>query len=333
MKYSANIWFLLAMSASALFVTGCSSVKHQPGELSEIRAPIKKIQVYTIGPGDTLEAFYYKDYQRSTVYKLGLEDKIFINVVGHEKYSREVTILPDGTVSIPKYGVIKAEGLTISELDAVITDLHSKELNTPEVDVLMVRAQSRSNEFLNSLGKGQQLGGSVPVKVGADGIGVLPIIGGVALQGLSLEEAQQEIMARYKRTLSNIAVTLNLSDSAQSYIAVIGEVRNPGVYSISSPVVPLHALALAGGGEPTADLEQIAVLRAGNNGAMKTILVSADETSAWEKNRLNNNYIMAGDIVFVPSSGIADINVFIDQYVRKMLPFTFSVGGFWDLSD
>ncbi|HHI93133.1 MAG TPA: hypothetical protein ENK04_06390 [Gammaproteobacteria bacterium] len=336
MEYTTDKWLVLFLVISAIFVTGCSTTKHLKTN-ADVAAketaspPGMEDLMYRIGPGDSLEAYYYKDYANTAKYKLDLEDKIFINVYNHKDYSREATVLPDGTISIPKHGVIQAKGLTISELDAIVTDLHRQELSAPEVDVLIVQAQNRTNEFLGSLTSGDNSGTSKQIKVRTDGVAVLPVIGSVALGGLTIAEAQRLVTRKYKEVFNNIAVTLSLDKSAQLYVAVLGEVRSPGVYSITSPIVLHHALALAGGGETTADLEQIAILRTGSNGETETIFLNADTIDSWESNQRNNNYVMAGDIVFVPRTGIADINLFIDQYVRKMLPFTFSIGAFWTL--
>jgi len=337
MEYITDKWLVLFLIVNVIFVTGCSTTTHLTANSNDVAREVTVLpsgmedRVYRIGPGDSLEAYYYKDYTNTAKYRLDLEDKIFINVYSHEDYSREVIVLPDGTISIPRHGVIQAKGLTISELDAVVTKLHSRELNSPEIDILIIQAQNRTNEFLGSLSNRDSSGTSKRVKVRADGIAVLPVIGSVALGGLTVAEAQRLVTRKYKEVFNNIAVTLSLNESAQLYVAVLGEVRSPGVYSITSPVFLHHALALAGGGEATADLEQIAILRTGSDGAAKTIFLSANTVDSWEKNQLDNNYIMAGDIVFVPRTGIADINLFIDQYVRKMLPFTFSIGAFWSL--
>jgi len=153
MEYIPNRWLALLLAINVIFVAGCSTTNHlktnTDSVVGEVVAPPDMEDlVYKIGPGDSFEAYYYKDYATTAKYKLDLEDKIFINVYNHEDFSREVAVLPDGTISIPRYGVIKARGLTISELDAFITDLHSRELSNPEVDVLIVQAQNRTNEFL-----------------------------------------------------------------------------------------------------------------------------------------------------------------------------------------
>ena len=43
-------------------------------------------------------------------------------------------------------------------------------------------------------------------------------------------------------------MALNLNSSSDGNIAVLGEVRNPGRYTIGGPVSPFSALAMAGGG-------------------------------------------------------------------------------------
>src|SRR5712691_3554936 len=52
----------------------------------------------------------------ATIYRLRSEDVIDITVLGLPQLDKTVTILPDGTITYPRLGTIKAEGMTPQEL-------------------------------------------------------------------------------------------------------------------------------------------------------------------------------------------------------------------------
>lgn len=283
-----------------------------------------KIPPYKITPGDTVEIHYYKSYQKKDfTYRLDVADKIFIKVHNHPDYSRESVVLPDGTISVARLGVVKVRGLTVSELDDILTRMHGEELLNPEVDVFVVEPQKKLNDFLDLLF--QNSGGkSRSFFIRGDGSIDLPLLEELQIAGLTVTEAQRHIAEMYHEEFANLAISINVTNSVQERIAILGEVNRPGVYPLIGRVNPLHALALAGGGLDTANLSKVVILRADRNSHLRKIFTDVEENSVM-------TYVQAGDILYVPKSGIANVALFVDQYVRKLLPFNLGAGVYYDL--
>ncbi len=94
--------------------TGSSSVPAQPAS-----APAEPAQ-YQIGPGDQLQ----------------------ISVWQHPDLSPSVTVLPDGEISLPLIGEVKAAGLEEKQLAVIVRDKLAEFVRSPEVTVTVVNAES-----------------------------------------------------------------------------------------------------------------------------------------------------------------------------------------------
>jgi polysaccharide export outer membrane protein len=76
--------------------------------------------------------------RRAQSYHMGNGDLLEITVYDEPELNRRVRVLTDGHISFPLIGSIKASGLTVSELEAKITDLlAAKYLVDPQVTVLV----------------------------------------------------------------------------------------------------------------------------------------------------------------------------------------------------
>jgi polysaccharide biosynthesis/export protein len=76
-------------------------------------------------------------------YVIGPLDVLVIKVWGQTNLSGPVDVTPDGTISMPLIGDVKADGLTKEQLkDAIATKLGDF-LNSPEVDVQVARINSK----------------------------------------------------------------------------------------------------------------------------------------------------------------------------------------------
>jgi polysaccharide export outer membrane protein len=76
-------------------------------------------------------------------YVIGPLDVLDVNVWNDAKLSHIYDVSPDGTISMPLIGLIKADGLTALELGAAIREKLLQILNTPEVNVQVIRNNSK----------------------------------------------------------------------------------------------------------------------------------------------------------------------------------------------
>ncbi len=72
---------------------------------------------------------------RREQYMVGAGDVLFLNVWKDTALSRQVTVLPDGTVSLPLIGQIKASGKTVQALEEEIREKIQKYLPDPVLDI------------------------------------------------------------------------------------------------------------------------------------------------------------------------------------------------------
>ena len=68
-------------------------------------------------------------------YRLGPDDALKISVYREDELEREVRVSSDGYISFPLLGKVKAEGLTVSELENSLTEGLRKYLKKPQVTV------------------------------------------------------------------------------------------------------------------------------------------------------------------------------------------------------
>ena len=79
---------------------------------------------------------------RPDSYIIGSEDMLAINVWKESEMSRTVPVRPDGMISLPLLGEIKAKGLTPVQLEEQITDALKKIMADPQVTVIVTQVNS-----------------------------------------------------------------------------------------------------------------------------------------------------------------------------------------------
>ncbi len=107
--------------------------------------------------------------------------------------------------------------------------------------------------------KEQQLSGRI--RVGSDGNIMLPLIGQVKAAGLTTNELQTDLTARFARYVHDPKVTVRVFNPASRVFYVLGEVTKPGMYKLMSGEVLSQALAAAGGPTEYANLRKIKIVR------------------------------------------------------------------------
>lgn len=75
----------------------------------------------------------------------------------------------------------------------------------------------------------------------------LPEVGPLMVSGETMGEVQQKVQQSLRTQFRNISADVSLSRLRTIRVYVVGEVRNPGAYDISSLSTPLNALFAAGG--------------------------------------------------------------------------------------
>jgi polysaccharide biosynthesis/export protein len=79
-----------------------------------------------------------QEKESRTGYMIDEGDKLFIRVWENEDLTQEAIVRPDGKISFPLIDEVKAQGLTISELDKEMTDKLKEFIRFPDVSISLM---------------------------------------------------------------------------------------------------------------------------------------------------------------------------------------------------
>lgn len=288
----------------------------------ETNGPAEGPPSYRLSPGDVLAVSYFaRPPGDMTEYLVDSQDVLTISVAGQQTFSGDVVVRPDGCISFFLVGELRVRGLTVPKVREAIVAKMAAVMAGAEITVILKEGNALAREFLNTLRSNTDLGSTRIIQVRHDGMVTFPLVGEVSVMGKTLQGLSQDIDAKYNTVFrKGIAIALNLSSSSDGNIAVLGEVRNPGRYTINNPVSPFFALAMAGGALDTAKQSQVVVVNRSADGRVGWHVINLDIGSG----KPLGPEIALGpqDMLLVPKTGIANLNVFVDQYIRRAIPLS-----------
>ncbi|MDR3570199.1 MAG: polysaccharide export protein [Syntrophobacteraceae bacterium] len=183
-------------------------------------------------------------------YQITIGDKLSVKLFYNPDLNQDVTVQPDGSISLLLVHEVKVVGLTSEELRKLLTQDYGKYLQQPELSVVVVQAVG--NRFF-----------------------------------------------------------------------VGGEVAKPAMELLTGPTTVLQAIDMAGGFLPTARLDEVIVLRRGPDNKPFQITLNAEK--AMKGVDLSQDiYLKPYDMVVVPRSNIANVDLWVDQYLGRTIG---SLGG------
>ncbi|MBU1853386.1 MAG: polysaccharide export protein [Candidatus Omnitrophica bacterium] len=213
-----------------------------PNLVKTLRYP-KYFTEYILGPRDVLEILVWEedelakiqgvhtDQERMTEYMIGARDILEISVWQCEELCKEIKVRPDGKISFPLVGDIKAHGLTPTELAEELTERLAIYVKEPKVSV-------------------------------------------------------------------------GVKEFSGKKVFVLGEVANPGVYTLEHEAKIIDLISMAGGYTEDAILQSAKVIR-GEPKEENVIIV--DLVSLIERGDIDYNvFIREGDIVYIPKAFIEE---------------------------
>ncbi|MEZ6100389.1 MAG: polysaccharide biosynthesis/export family protein [Pirellulaceae bacterium] len=161
------------------------------------------------------------------------------------------------------------------------------------------------------------------VTVRPDGFISLQIVGDVLAAGRTPEDLRQELMIRYAEDLKSSELVVLVQSSSGNSIYVGGEVLSPARVAMSGDLTLLQAVITAGGFKETADLKRVIVKHADGRCCEYNLQAAIENCDPRHDVPLQPH-----DVVYVPRSCIAKVNLWVDQYINRVLPFDRSFGVF-----
>jgi protein involved in polysaccharide export with SLBB domain len=266
-------------------------------------------------------------------YKIGALDTLeIISRIGSEYNMDTVVVRSDGTISYAFVDNLSVEGLTVSELDAQLTERLSMFIKNPRIDIVVKEFKSKSALVMGEVGAFRY-----PHYEAASGRlylnGKMTLLDLLVMAGGYTKDADTKkvkLIRGNKSYLINLYDLIYRGEVDQNVIIddgdvidvpelpeygervyVLGEVNKQGVYSLKDVPDLLAALSFAGSYTRTAFEENTLVIR-GYQPGVKPLILTADVSAILKKGDISQNIpLMDGDILYVPRRAIGDINEFI----------------------
>ena len=335
---------VIAIFIMFILISGCAS-PGTPRTKNSRQSP----RVFTADPNtQTLVESEFK-MPKPTDYQIGIDDLLEIVIWKHPDLSKEVIVRPDGKISYLLIGDVQVAGLTVSELNGVMTkrfEEYARELQQKEV----IEAPPAKREYRIALGDGLDISvWKVPdlslqhVIVRPDGKISYPLIGDIDAYGKTLTELRDELKQKLNQYVRDPQVSVMITTfggeqrSRVTFVTefistfleekpvisilvkrfgsrkviVLGDVNNPGIFDIVGNARLLDAIGYAGGFTNIAVKDNIFVIR--GDIAENPELIKVNAWSIIRDGKLSNNIpIQDQDIVYVPRSLIGNIKTFVE---------------------
>ena len=168
--------------------------------------------------------------------------------------------------------------------------------------------------------------------VGPDGAIAPRAIGQIRVEGSSLSSVQDYIRRESRKELVDQKVVVSLEEAVSARVYVGGMVAHPGAFKLADMGTSvLQGILQAGGFTEEARTGQVALIRRGPNNEPMLRLINVRDViqTGFDANDVP---LVTGDIIYVPRSSIAEVNLWIDQFITKVVPFqrqfSYTIGSF-----
>ncbi|MBX3412516.1 MAG: polysaccharide biosynthesis/export family protein [Pirellulales bacterium] len=293
---------------------------------------IPHVPEYRLRVDDRLEFVYRVTRNESPEpYRLNVGDIVDVESFTDEGLNRELVIQPDGTITLRLLGQVKAARLTVTQLTEELNKLYMKYYKEPAITVTPLKVNTKLEDLRAAVdARAGQGGQNIRVRVTPEGTIQLPVLGSVPVHGLTLDEARRELNERYAQEIDGMEITPVLQERAPRYCYVLGEVKEPGRFTLEAPTTVMQAIALAKGWNVGANLRQVVIFRRGDDWRlMATMLDLRGALYGKKPCPADEIWLNDTDLVVVPKSPVLVfddmINLVFTRGVYGVVPFSTSV--------
>lgn len=138
------------------------------------------------------------------------------------------------------------------------------------------------------------------VLVRPDGGISFPLVGELAVTGLTATQVRDQIVGRLARFVPDAEVTVSVVRVASYRVYVIGRVNRPGDFAVGRTIDVLQALSLAGGMTPFADDSEIRIIRREGSRQLSIPFDYRRLRKGGGEGLAQNIQLRSGDVVLVP---------------------------------
>jgi polysaccharide export outer membrane protein len=156
------------------------------------------------------------------------------------------------------------------------------------------------------------------ITVRPDGDINLDLVGTITAAGLTPEQLADKLNQAYLHELRNPGAVVHIKDSPTWRIYVQGQVAHAGVFRLQPGETAMQAIAEAGGVTEDAGPADAVLIRrdaCGNAHGQKL-----DMRATENGKKIDDVALMPSDILVVPRSPIANVDLFVKHYIKNLLP-------------
>jgi protein involved in polysaccharide export with SLBB domain len=163
-----------------------------------------------------------------------------------------------------------------------------------------------------------ELNERVPVR--PDGRISVPLAKQIVAAGLTTEELESLLQQKYTPELKKPDVTVIVRGFYAQTVICDGEVGRPGAVPLMKPMTVMELIAQSGGFKESARTNEVIVIR---RTTARPIVAVINLDKARDNSDMSQDIqVIPSDIVYVPRSPIANVDLFVDQYIRRLIPFS-----------
>lgn len=243
-------------------------------------------------------------------YVLGTDDVIEITDQNHPELNQTLTVLPDGSITYPYVGTLRAAGRTPADLAKEIRGFLERSRNNVDLSVGVKEVHSRRVRILGAV----KTSGPLDLKANWRVLDVIAVAGGLTgrsahikarvIRGgeaipIDLDDASAHPDGvNNPVVLPDDLILLDESDPTSNKVFVMGQVNKPGSYDLGDQGIGIVSL-LSQAGNPTdaAALTQAYILRGKTEIPvnLRPVVVEGKVDEATRSLQLQ-----AGDVLFIP---------------------------------
>jgi len=343
MCHQKTLFKSLALSLLAM-MTGCSWVPVKQGVFQAPPEKEKSTEHYVPAPNLKPGQFFTSELKTHSAnfstaeeinadsakinndYLIGPGDIFSFLVRGREDISRdEIIVAPDGTVALPRVGILKVTGLTQTQVTDEVTKVLQNYYQHPEVTLVMKQYNNNRVFVLGrvatpgavkfqgpgTLLEALSLCGGMPSDINKTFLSRCSITRGKNLiMWIDLRELLERGNMNLNARLQNgDIIFIPISEDQNAY--VLGEVKSPGVIPLRSNISILNAIMTVGGPTKGANLRDVFLIRQVDG---KGVVERINLQEMIGKGNSSKNYVLRdGDTIYVPETGLSKFNYFTSQ--------------------
>jgi polysaccharide export outer membrane protein len=143
------------------------------------------------------------------------------------------------------------------------------------------------------------------------------------------EQLETLLVGRTADQLRTPEVVVGITRFGEKNVFVGGEVGKPGLVPYRKGLTPLQAIIAAGGFRTTARTDSVILIRTGEGDAFVSRKLNlATMVTDGIKEPIS---LAPHDILYVPRTEVSEANLWVDQYITRMIPFLGNVGASYRL--